>query len=73
MTHFYNIILLEIAIKQKLEHLFADSPDLSDITEGIDNDGGHRTSTPNISKRKRSSSMSTPELKQIRKQIEGTS
>ena len=33
-------------------------------------DNGHRTSTPNMSKRKRSSSMSAPELKQLRKQIE---
>jgi hypothetical protein len=68
--------------KLNKENLFADSPDLSDITEGIDHDGVHRTSTPNMSKAKRSSSQnqqhqqpppqpqSQPELKQIRKQIE---
>ena len=52
--------------------LLTDSPNLSDITEGKfdDIEGGHRTSTPNTSKYKRSSTVASPELKNIKKQIE---
>ena len=51
----------------------SDSPNLSDLSEGRFDDinGGHRTSTPNISKQKRSASLSTPEIKHIKKQIQG--
>jgi hypothetical protein len=51
----------------------SDSPNLSDLSEGRFDDinGGHRTSTPNMSKQKRSASLSTPEIKHIKKQIQG--
>lgn len=51
----------------------SDSPNLSDLSEAgrfDDVNGGHRTSTPNMSKHKRSSSLSSPELKNIKKQIQ---
>ena len=54
-----------------------DSPDLSDLTEGrfeeINGGGAQRTSTPNLAKRKRSSSVSSSEIKFIRKQLQGKS
>lgn len=42
----------------------SDSPNLSDLSEGRFDDinGGHRTSTPNMSKQKRSASLYTPEI-----------
>ncbi len=45
---------------------------MSDITEGKfdEVEGGHRTSTPNTSKYKRSSSVTSPELKNIKRQID---
>ncbi|CAF0914556.1 unnamed protein product [Brachionus calyciflorus] len=54
---------------------FSDAPDLSDITEGKFDDleipgKGHRTSTPNMSKRRRSTSLSSTDIKQIKKQLE---
>ena len=52
--------------------LITDSPNLSDITErNFDEiEGAHRTSTPNTSKHKRSSSISSNELKHIKRQIQ---
>ena len=52
-----------------LEVIMSDSPGLSDLSEDLN--GGHRTSTPNMSKPRRSVSVSAPELKFIKKQIEG--
>jgi hypothetical protein len=51
----------------------SDSPNLSDLSEARFDEinGGHRTSTPNMSKQKRSASLSTPEIKHIKKQIQG--
>lgn len=51
----------------------SDSPNLSDLSEARfdEKNGGHRTSTPNMSKQKRSASLSTPEIKHIKKQIQG--
>ena len=51
----------------------SDSPNLSNLSEARFDEinGGHRTSTPNMSKQKRSASLSTPEIKHIKKQIQG--
>lgn len=45
----------------------SDSPGLSDLSEDLN--GGHRTSTPNMSKQKRAGGA--PELHFIKKQIGG--
>lgn len=49
------------------EIILSDSPGLSDLSEDLN--GGHRTSTPNMSKKRMGSA---PELNFIRKQIEGS-
>jgi hypothetical protein len=53
--------------------VLSDSPGLSDLssTLGAGGRSGARTSTPNLSKRKRSASVSSRDVKVMRKQIEG--
>jgi len=51
-----------------LEIILSDSPGLSDLSEDLN--GGHRTSTPNMSN-KRKLTGSAPELHFIKKQIGG--
>ncbi len=50
----------------------SDSPDLSELSSAAAGaGGGARTSTPNLTKRKRSSSVNSRDVKVMRKQIEG--
>lgn len=57
--------------------MLSDSPDLSDLSSTVANAAGGRsgarTSTPNMTKRKRSASVSSRDVKIMRKQIEGLS
>ncbi len=67
---FYKFFIDEKISENNLNEILSDSPDLSELSEGKFGNGG-RTSTPNLAKRKRSSSVTSREVKYIRRQIEG--